>query len=615
MSEILGQLEKNWGRPAVRRLLLDSSWILGAGLLGAVIVQLPSPLWTLHLVAVMVTALCGGILQNYLQLYRLRRFPGSGREWRLMWLHALGVFGIGCLMAAIFRFDLPLGFGMVTGLLSTSGMLADRFQKSEFELGGLKSGGRSGHRALILGAGAAAEMLLAEFGRQRPHVEVVGLLDDDPQKMGSVMHGVRVIGRIEHLVDVVKRLKVDEVVLAIPSLDRGGQQRILGLCEGTGAKVWMMPSIARQLAEAGHGLPSLREVAPEELLRRDAIETDMSAAAGYVSDRVILITGGGGSIGSELGRQIASLRPQQIVLMGKGENSVFEAEQDLRARGFGSVVPVIGDVRDRATVDRVIQEYRPDVVFHAAAHKHVPLMERVPIEAVRNNVFGTLNVAESAMEAGVEKVILISTDKAVNPTNVMGATKRAAEIVVMAMAGRSKTQFAAVRFGNVLGSRGSLIPILKKQIAKGGPITITDERMTRFFMTIPEAAQLVIQAGSHGGAGEIFILDMGEPVKIVDVARGLLALYGLEEGKDIDFEFIGARPGEKIHEELSWESEDLERIDGGKVLRLKAPDRVGWDVLEGRISDLRRLCEAGDGEAVRDELMRLVGGTSAEGAG
>ncbi|ARU41895.1 hypothetical protein CCB80_12380 [Armatimonadetes bacterium Uphvl-Ar1] len=609
--------QKNWQRPAVRRLILDMGWVLCAGIFGALFVQMPSSLWSVHLAGVVITAFCAGLLQNYLQLFRLRKFPVAIREWRLMWLHALGVFGIATLMGVAFRFDAPLGFGVVTGLLATAVMIWDRYQRglvAQLDTDSVEIV-KEGKRALLIGAGSAAEMLLAEFERQRPHVTVVGLLDDDAEKVGSLLHGKPVLGGIDQLREIVPKEQIDEVILAIPSLDRIGQQRILGLCEGVGAKLWMMPSISRQLAEAGHGLPKLREVAPEEMLRRDSIETDMSVAAGYVCDRVILITGGGGSIGSELARQIATLRPKQIVLLGKGENSIFESEQELRSGGFGSVVPVIGDVRDRATMDRVMGEYGPEVVFHAAAHKHVPLMERVPIEAVRNNIFGTLNVAQAAMAAGVKKFILISTDKAVNPTNVMGATKRAAEIVIMALAGRSQTQFAAVRFGNVLGSRGSLIPILKKQIAKGGPVTITDERMTRFFMTIPEAAQLVIQAGSHGGAGEIFILDMGEPVKIVDVVRGLLKLYGLEEGKDIEVEFIGARPGEKIHEELSWESEDLERIDGGKVLRLKSLDRVGWEILEGRLLELGRLCEVGDGEAVRQELMELVEGSPEKAVG
>lgn len=596
------------GRPAVRRFVLDVGWVFLGGALSVVLTGQNPVFWRMNLVAVALVAFCSGMFGRYLELYRLRSFPATEREWRLVSLHALGTLGAASLLALAFRIALPPAFGVLTALLGVSGMLGDRLLRYRVGGAGVAVPAEKLNRVLIIGAGSAAGMLLQDLVRGRNNIQIVGLLDDDSHKVGSDIHGYRVLGKIEDLHAVVKAEAVSEVILAIPSLDRAGQRRILGLCEGLPARIRMMPSISRQLAEGGHGLPVLREVAPEELLRRDSIETDMSGAAEYVKGQVVLITGGGGSIGSELARQISTLQPKLLILLGKGENSIFEAEMELRQRGFLDVVPVIGGVRDRHAIDRVMEQYGPAVVFHAAAHKHVPLMERVPIEAVRNNIYGTLNVAESAIAHGVKKFILISTDKAVNPTNVMGATKRAAEMVIMALAGRSETQFAAVRFGNVLGSRGSLIPILKNQIAKGGPITITDERMTRFFMTIPEAAQLVIQAGSHGGAGEIFILDMGEPVKIVDVARGLLKLYGLEEGKDIDITFIGARPGEKIHEELSWESEDLERLDGGKVLRLLSPDCLEWGDLEVRLARLRQLCDLGRDEDVRAELMDLVGG-------
>lgn len=598
-------------RPAVARLLFDICWIVLAGIVALSLTGQNAIFWKLNLAAVGVVGFCAGLVFWYLEVFRIRRFPAARSEWRVFEIQLIGVFGIALIMGVAFRIFNFGAFGLIVSLLGTVGMLGERYFRSRGVLADSPIRSEAKRRILILGAGSAAEMLLQDMSRGGPGSVVVGLLDDDPHKIGSSVFGYRVLGKISDMQRIVKELQVSEVVLAIPSLNRENQRRVLGICEGVSVKLRMMPSISRQLAEAGQGLPALRDVAPEELLQRDAIETDMSEAADYVSGEVILITGGGGSIGSELARQLITLRPKQLILLGKGENSIFEAELELRQRGFGDVVPVIAGVRDRAAIDAVMREYRPTVVFHAAAHKHVPLMERVPIEAVQNNIFGTLNVAESAIEHGVKKFILISTDKAVNPTNVMGATKRAAEMVIMALAGRSDTQFAAVRFGNVLGSRGSLIPILKNQISKGGPITITDERMTRFFMTIPEAAQLVIQAGSHGGAGEIFILDMGEPVKIVDVARGLIALYGLEEGRDIELKFIGARPGEKIHEELSWESEDLERIDSGKILRLKSPGRLSWEELSVRLERLDELCRAGDAGAVRCELMDLVGGVTA----
>jgi FlaA1/EpsC-like NDP-sugar epimerase len=595
-------------RPAVRRFGLDICYLISAAFIALFASQRIGTFWNLHVGGAVLSVFCGSLLLAFLQMYRLRSFPTSDRDWMRVGSAGLGVFGIGSVFGAVFNFDLPLAFGLSLGGLFGSALLVDRYRLSRVALV-VPAAGKC-DRAIVIGAGAAAEMLLRELRTQRPTLEVIGLLDDDRNKVGSERFGVRVLGPIDRVGEIASRENVSEIIVAIPSLDAAGQKRVLDLCRGVGAKLKMMPLIARQLAEGGHALPVLRDVAPEELLRRDSIETDMSAAAGYIGGATVMITGGGGSIGSELGRQIASLLPGRIVLFGKGENSIFEAELDLKQRGFTEIVPVIGDVRDRASVDRAMREYKPDVVFHAAAHKHVPLMERVPIEAVRNNVFGTLNAAESAMAHGVRKFILISTDKAVNPTNVMGATKRAAEIAIMALAGQSATQFAAVRFGNVLGSRGSLIPILKNQIVKGGPITITDERMTRFFMTIPEAAQLVIQAGAQGGAGEIFILDMGEPIRIVDVARGLLDLYGLVEGRDIELKFIGARPGEKIHEELSWESEDLERIDGGKILRLRALDRVEESALRSFCAEMSGLCESGDEEGVRSLLMGFVGGES-----
>ncbi|MFM9872956.1 MAG: polysaccharide biosynthesis protein [Fimbriimonadaceae bacterium] len=595
-------------RPAVAQFLFDIGWIFIAGVLALSLTGQNPIFWRMNLAGAALVAFCGALFHRFLEVYRIRKFPVARAEWRIFGIQLIGVLGIALVLGLAFRITSPGAFAVLISFVGTAAMLGERYVRTRGSDREEPVGDGAKRRVLILGAGGAAEMLLQDLTQQGAGLKIIGLLDDDSHKVGSTVFGYRVLGQICDLQRVVDEQQVNEVILAIPSLNREDQRRILGICEGVSAKLRMMPSISRQLAEAGQGLPTLRDVAPEELLRRDSIETDMSGAADYVAGEVVLITGGGGSIGSELARQLITLRPKQLILLGKGENSIFEAEMDLRQRGFTDVVPIIAGVRDRAALEKVMREFRPTVVFHAAAHKHVPLMERVPIEAVQNNVFGTLNAAEVAIEFGVKKFILISTDKAVNPTNVMGATKRAAEMVIMALAGGSATEFAAVRFGNVLGSRGSLIPILKNQIARGGPITITDERMTRFFMTIPEAAQLVIQAGSHGGAGEIFILDMGEPVKIVDVARGLIALYGLEEGRDIELKFIGARPGEKIHEELSWESEDLERIDSGKILRLKSPGRLSWAELSGRLDRLDELCSLGDSDVVRAELMDLVGG-------
>lgn len=344
----------------------------------------------------------------------------------------------------------------------------------------------------------------------------------------------------------------------------------------------------------------------EHLLNRAPIQTDLAGAKSYIEGETVLITGGGGSIGSEIARQLIQLKPKQIILAGKGENSVFEARHDLQLLGFSDVTATILDVQNRAAVNRLLGQTKPSVIFHAAAYKHVHFMENAPIQAVQNNVFGTKNVAELAAAHGVIKFILVSTDKAVNPTNIMGGSKRAAEMILLSLAGTSETQFTSVRFGNVLGSRGSLIPILQKQIAAGGPVTITDERMTRYFMTIPEAAQLVIQAGAQDEQGTIFILDMGEPVRIVEIVNRMLDLNGLKPGRDIEVQFIGARPGEKLHEELNWDSEDLEQTSTEKLLRLKASSRKDWQEFALELNHLNQVCEQGNDHEVRDLLMKLI---------
>ncbi len=600
-------------RPAVKAFLLDLAVLEAAFLLTELLRGgfAEEGRWPyVGFVGIVLVGLFGAAASMVLQTFRLRFAYIAGSD-------VARLAGV-AFTVSVARFILAGSRGFADGwftatvlsfFFAISGLMAVRLLRDPSLNGNRKKGVTDGRRILVLGAGMAAEMLVRELDGGASHAKVIGFLDDDARKHGSMLRGRPVLGPLSEVKRFAEATEASEIVLAIPSLAPSEQKRVLGYCQGLKQRVQMMPSIARTLAEAGKSLPTLREIGPEELLNRQSIETDMSGAAAYVLGKVIMITGGGGSIGSELARQVATLGPKEIVLFGKGENSIFEAQQDLRERGFGEVSTYVGDVRDRASLDRAMERFAPDVVFHAAAHKHVPLMETVPIEAVRNNVFGTINVGQAAIAAGVERVIMISTDKAVNPMNVMGASKRVAEMVMGALAGASPTQFSAVRFGNVLGSRGSLIPILKRQITKGGPITITDERMTRFFMTIPEAAQLVIQAGSHGGGGEIFLLDMGEPVKIIDIARELLTLHGLVEGRDIEIRFIGARPGEKIHEELSWASEDVEMLDRGKIMRLKHQKPVGWEVLSGELARLKEVCDAGDEEAARMQLMSLAQGT------
>ncbi|MBX3112547.1 MAG: polysaccharide biosynthesis protein [Fimbriimonadaceae bacterium] len=517
---------------------------------------------------------------------------------------------VSCLVVFAFSGKSPasghLAMSFLAGFFSYTFLVAVRMPlKSLFP----KQKAAQGRAALIVGAGGAGDILFRELRASTNHgLRVLGFVDDDPKKIGGRMHGLPVYGPLTLVKRLVDDLGVTDILVAVPSASPSDQQRLLAACAATGARVRMMPSISMLVAGDREMLPIMRRVDVEDLLQRRSVETSPAVAARYVSGETVLITGGGGSIGSELARQVAALSPANLVLLGKGENSIFEIEQELRHQGLFIPTPVICDVRDRQAVETVFRQFRPTIVFHAAAHKHVPLMEAMPVEAVRNNVFGTLNLAEAAVRHGVKRFILVSTDKAVNPGNVMGATKRVAEMVVGAMSERSDTRFAAVRFGNVLGSRGSLIPILRKQIERGGPVTITHPDMTRYFMTIPEAAQLIVQAGAAGSNGDVFILDMGEPVKIIDVAYDLVRKHGLEPGRDIEIKYIGVRPGEKMHEELSYAAEEITPCENPKILRVSDPNTTGWAVLRPQLDMLAGLCDEGDADRVRAFLLDLAWG-------
>lgn len=406
-------------------------------------------------------------------------------------------------------------------------------------------------RTLIVGAGDAGAMIAREIGQRYYETKkLVGFIDDDAYKVKRSLFGATVLGNRQDIKCIVNKYQVNEIIIAIPSLKGAELREIVQVCKLTGCKVKTVPGIY-ELIDGKVTLQQLRDVDLEDLLRREPVKLDLDQIAGYIRGKRVLVTGAGGSIGSELCRQLTKLEPSQLVLLGKGENSIYEIDRELREKyGNLKLEPIIADVRDESRINQLFDRFRPQVVFHAAAHKHVPLMEAQPEEAVRNNVFGTKNVAEAACRTDTEMFIMISTDKAVNPTSVMGATKRVAELIVQSMNGKGKTKFAAVRFGNVLGSRGSVIPLFRRQITKGGPITITHPEMKRYFMTIPEATQLVLQAGSMAQGGEVFVLDMGEPVKIVDMARDLIELSGLVPGKDVEIKYTGLRPGEKLFEEL-----------------------------------------------------------------
>lgn len=408
------------------------------------------------------------------------------------------------------------------------------------------------HRnALIVGAGAAAGLVVKELiASKESEIYPIGFVDDDPAKQRLEAHGFPVLGECKDIASIVSQYNVDEVIIAIPSAKKEETKRILNYCKESGAKLKILPGVY-SLITGKVEVKRLRDVDVEDVLGREPVRINLEEIAGYLKEQVVLVTGAGGSIGSELCRQAAKFNPEKLILLGHGENSIYDIELELRDNYPKLHLETeICDIKDKRKVNYIFSKHNPQVVFHAAAHKHVPLMERNPEEAVKNNVLGTKNVAEASDRFGVKTFVLISTDKAVNPTSVMGATKRVAEMVIQTLDKVSQTKFVAVRFGNVLGSRGSVIPIFKKQIAKGGPVTITHPDMVRYFMTIPEAVQLVIQAGSMANGGEVFVLDMGEPVKISDLAKDLIRLSGFEPNEDIKIKYIGIRPGEKLYEEL-----------------------------------------------------------------
>ncbi|MEN6307329.1 MAG: nucleoside-diphosphate sugar epimerase/dehydratase [Anaerohalosphaeraceae bacterium] len=413
-------------------------------------------------------------------------------------------------------------------------------------------------RFLIVGAGNAGEALLREMMRRKDaQYEVVGFVDDDPNKQGSEIHGISVLGSVDKLPMICRKEAVDEIAIAIPSANRKQLRRVVQVCQGTKIRFSTVPSLT-DIASGKFRVSQMRDVEINDLLGRDVIQLDMEQIRAFLANKVILVTGAGGSIGSEMCRQVCGFGPKKLLLLEQAENPLFFIERELQ-QSFGKVplIPVIADITDRIRIEQFFAEYRPQVVIHAAAHKHVPLMEQNPGEAIKNNVIGTRTIADAADKFGAECFVMISTDKAVNPTSIMGSSKRVAEMYIQDLNKTSKTHFVTVRFGNVLGSNGSVVPIFKQQIAAGGPVTVTHPEMRRYFMTIPEASQLVLQAAAMGEGGEIFVLDMGEPVKIVDLAREIITLSGFRPGEDIEIEFSGLRPGEKLFEELSIEGENM----------------------------------------------------------
>lgn len=421
-------------------------------------------------------------------------------------------------------------------------------------------------RVMIIGAGAAGEMLIREImTSQYLHKEIGCVIDDDPELKGKNIRGHRIIGGRECIVEAARQYQIDEIMIAMPSVSRKQTAEVANLCNQTGCEVKMVPGMY-QFVNNELNVSKLRHVEIEDLLGREPIKVDMKKVTAFLKDQTVLVTGGGGSIGSELCRQIAAAKPKRLIIVDIYENNAYEIQQELKRKYPKlDLVVLIASVRNTNRINKIFETYLPNIVFHAAAHKHVPLMEDSPNEAIKNNVFGTLKTVQAADRYGVERFVLISTDKAVNPTNIMGASKRICEMIVQAYSRRSQTQFVAVRFGNVLGSNGSVIPLFKKQIKEGGPVTVTHPDIIRYFMTIPEAVSLVLEAGAFAEGGEIFVLDMGEPVKIVDLAKNLIRLSGYVPNEDIMIEYTGLRLGEKLYEERLMEEEGLKTTENNRI--------------------------------------------------
>lgn len=461
-------------------------------------------------------------------------------------------------------------------------------------------------RIMIIGAGEAGVLVIKEY-KNHPQLnsKPVALIDDDEYKQGRVIMGVPVVGKRDDILAQVERLKIDEIILAMPSASKKDISSIVDICKKTKAKLKILPGVY-ELIDGKVTIKNIRDVQIEDLLGREEIKTDINAISSYIKDKVILVTGGGGSIGSELCRQIANIKPRKLVIIEIYENSAYDIENELLRRNKDLNLKIyIASIVDRDIMFDLFNIERPDVVFHAAAHKHVPLMEASPKESIKNNVFGTLNLVHAADKYGVKKFVMISTDKAVNPTNIMGASKRICEMIIQSVNPVSKTDFVAVRFGNVLGSNGSVIPLFKKQIEEGGPVTVTHKDVIRYFMTIPEAVSLVIQAGAIVKGGEIFVLDMGKPVKILDLAEDLIRLSGFEPYKDIQIEIIGLRPGEKLYEELFFEEENVTSTMHDKIFVAK-PTFTDYKLLMKSLEEAKRIIKEGTDEDLKVYIQSIV---------
>ena len=463
------------------------------------------------------------------------------------------------------------------------------------------------YNVLIIGAGDCASTIMTEIRKEKSdEYNIVGIIDDNKSKIGNYLNGVKILGDRNDIAEIVEKENIDEIFFAIAKINGEERAKILDICSNTKAKIKVIPGYY-QLLEEGISFNKMRYVDLRDLIGREEVKLDKVGIEEYIKDKVVLVTGGGGSIGAELCRQIAKYSPKLLLILDIYENNAYDIQNELSFNepNLNKKV-IIASVRDKFRLNQVISAYKPSIIFHAAAHKHVPLMEDNPGEAIKNNVLGTLNMVELAIQYKVEKFVLISTDKAVNPTNIMGATKRLCEMIVQAANNErgNKTEFVAVRFGNVLGSNGSVIPLFKKQIKKGGPVTLTHKNITRYFMLIPEAAQLVLQAGAYAKGGEVFVLDMGKPVKIYDLAENLIKLSGYKPNEEIKIQITGLRPGEKLYEELLM-NKDLRKTQHNKIF-VDKPESISLSNLKNQIDDLIFVTKLGNENMLKDKLKEIV---------
>ncbi|MGP1434925.1 MAG: polysaccharide biosynthesis protein, partial [Catonella sp.] len=462
-------------------------------------------------------------------------------------------------------------------------------------------------RVMLIGAGETGHMVIRDILSSASVMkELCCIIDDDKNKIGSYISGIKVVGDRNSISENIEKYDINEIIIAIPSASRKELSELINICTETGCKLKITPSVT-EIVEGHISATLLRDVSVEDLLGREPVKVELDLVMGYVSGKTVLVTGGGGSIGSELCRQIAGHRPKQLIIVDIYENNAYDIELELRHNYPKlNLVVLIASVRNLERLESIFAEYRPNLVYHAAAHKHVPLMENSPNEAIKNNVLGTYNTAKTADKYGVDRFVLISTDKAVNPTNVMGASKRICEMIVQTFGHNSKTEFVAVRFGNVLGSNGSVIPLFQKQIASGGPVTVTHPDIIRYFMTIPEAVSLVLQAGAYAKGGEIFILEMGEPVKILELARNIIRLSGFVPDKDIKIEFSGLRPGEKLYEELLMEEEGIKDTEN-RLIHIGRPIEMDEKRFRAELEEIIELAfTEPSGDRIREAIKKIV---------